>query len=75
LAGGHPGKALAYFLQLKQRRVFDLIRTHNLFMAIQDQILLLVDLDAETDGSAIQLLVDQIHSIPVSVPGKNIADA
>lgn len=35
-------------------------------MAVQDQILLLVDLD-ETDEIAVQMLVDHMHSIPVSL--------
>jgi hypothetical protein len=69
LAQKQPGKALPYFLRLKQARVFELIRDHNLFMAIQDQIVLLVDLD-DTESAAVQLLVDHMHSIPVSVDAK-----
>jgi hypothetical protein len=59
--------------------VFDLIREHNLFTDVQDQVLLLVEFDHElmekrkkeglpnADYSdAIKLLVDNIHSIPVS---------
>lgn len=71
--------------------MFDLIRKHNLFSAVQDQVLLLVEFDMELDdspakamdggeqpalarrasqgakhGRAIELLVDHVHSIPVS---------
>jgi hypothetical protein len=59
--------------------VFDLIRDNNLFADVQDQALQLVEFDHElmekrkqageavedTPGSAITLLVDHIHSIPV----------
>ena len=72
-----PGKALSYFLRLRKPFVFDLIREHNLFSAVQDQALQLIDFDLSRDaedrmstgrhGPAIQLLVDHIHSIPVSV--------
>lgn len=64
LADERPDKALPYFLRLKQPRVFDLIRKHNLFMSVQDQVVLLVD--QGPDSGAIPLLVDHIHSIPVS---------
>ena len=60
--------------------MFDLIREHNLFTDVQDQILLLVEFDhelmekrkqegwagAEVKSDAISLLVNNIHSIPVS---------
>lgn len=42
-----PAKALPYFLRLRKPNVFDLIRDHNLFTAIQDQALLLVEFDQE----------------------------
>ena len=56
--------------------MFELIREHNLFTAVQDQALLLVEFDRELmnkeksadpneRGVAITLLVDHIHSIPV----------
>ena len=75
-----PGKALPYFLRLRRPNVFDLIREHNLFTAVQDQALLLVEFDFElmekrrkageeadpNESAAIRLLVDHIHSIPVS---------
>ena len=81
LVNRQPGKALPYFLQLRRPHVFDLIREHNLFTAVQDQALLLVEFDQERKGkmdededigsakgkhgAAIQLLVDHTHSIPV----------
>jgi hypothetical protein len=80
IANRQPGKALPYFLRLRRPNVFDLIRENNLFTDVQDQVLLLVDFDHElmekrksegrqVDGvrsEAITLLVDHIHSIPVS---------
>ena len=76
-----PGKALPYFLRLRRPNVFDLIRDNNLFTAVQDQALLLVEFDHELmekrrkagedidlhQSTAIALLVDHIHSIPVGV--------
>lgn len=80
IANRQPGKALPFFLRLRRPNVFDLIRENNLFTDVQDQTLLLVDFDHELmerrkkDGlavneersAAIKLLVDHIHSIPVS---------
>lgn len=74
-----PGKALPFFLRLRRPNVFDLIRENNLFTAVQDQALLLVEFDHELmekrrkegedvrpeQSKAIELLVDHIHSIPV----------
>ena len=74
-----PGKALPFFLRLRRPNVFDLIKEYNLFTAVQDQALLLVEFDQELmgkrqnegeavgsgPGTAITLLVDHIHSIPV----------
>lgn len=79
-ANRQPGKALIYFLRLRRPNVFDLIREHNLFTDVQDQVLLLVEFDHELmekrkknglvvdegKSDAITLLVDHIHSIPVS---------
>jgi len=75
-----PGKALPFLLRLRQPHVFDLIRENNLFTAIQDQALLLVEFDQELvekrkkagedvqgTSTAIKLLVDHIHSIPVHI--------
>lgn len=44
-----PGKALEYFLRLRKPHVFDLIREHNLFLVVKDQVLLLVDFDQELE--------------------------
>lgn len=74
-----PGKALPFFLRLRRPNVFDLIREYNLFTDVQDQALLLVEFDQELiekrrkenehidpeQSTAITLLVDHIHSIPV----------
>ncbi|KAI0034356.1 vacuolar assembling protein VPS41 [Vararia minispora EC-137] len=74
-ANRQPGKALPFFLRLRQPNVFDLIREHNLFTDVQDQALLLVEFDHElmaksgskqpSRGTAIQLLVDHTYSIPI----------
>ncbi|KAK2464836.1 hypothetical protein APHAL10511_003135 [Amanita phalloides] len=75
-----PGKALPYYLRLRRPNVFDLIRENNLFTDVSDQVLLLVEFDNELmakrkeDGNAIDpskseaiaLLVDNIHSIPIT---------
>lgn len=78
VANRQPGKALTYFLRLRRPNVFDLIRENNLFTDVQDQALLLVEFDHELmekrkqegqpaqKSEAITLLVDHIHSIPVS---------
>ncbi len=71
---------MTYFLRLRRPNVLDVIREHNLFTDVKDQVLLLVEFDHELmrkreeagetieDGKsdAITLLVDNIHSIPVS---------
>lgn len=76
LVNRQPAKALPYFLRLRRSDVFDLIREHNLFTSIQDQVLLLIEFDRarsqgglndEKHGTAIQLLVDHTHSIPVGL--------
>jgi hypothetical protein len=81
IANRQPGKALPFFLRLRRPNVFDLICENNLFTDVQDQALLLVEFDQELmekrkkEGGlavyderhdAITLLVDHIHSIPVS---------
>lgn len=79
MANRQPGEALPYFIRLRRPNVFDLIRDHNLFTAVQDQALLLVEFDQELvkkrkeagrdvqgRSPAIALLVDHTHSIPVS---------
>lgn len=56
-----PGKALEYYLRLRKPHVFDLIREHNLFTVVRDQVLLLMEFDQELekrkkqeDGPAVQ---------------------
>ncbi|KAF8165888.1 vacuolar assembling protein VPS41 [Crassisporium funariophilum] len=79
-ANRQPGKALPYYLRLRRSNVFDLIRDNNLFTDVQDQVLLLVEFDhelmekrkaegwagTELQSDAITLLVDNIHSIPIT---------
>ncbi|EDR12623.1 vacuolar assembling protein VPS41 [Laccaria bicolor S238N-H82] len=78
-ANRQPGKALPFYLRLRRPNVFDLIREHNLFTDVQDQVLLLVEFDHELmekrkkeglpnadHSDAIKLLVDNIHSIPIA---------
>ncbi|KAG2086160.1 uncharacterized protein F5147DRAFT_729267 [Suillus discolor] len=74
------GKALPFFLRLRRQNVFELIREHNLFTDVKDQVLLLIEFDQEllerrkqegaegeaTSSEAIALLVDHIHSIPIA---------
>lgn len=74
---GQPARALPYYLRLRKPNVFDLIREHNLFDAVQEQALLLVEFDrerarddvkgkeADKHGAAIQLLVDHTLAIPI----------
>lgn len=42
-----PSKALVWFLRLRRPNVFDLIRENNLFTAVQDQALLLVEFEED----------------------------
>lgn len=79
-ANRQPGKALPFYLRLRRSNVFDLIRENNLFTDVQDQVLLLVEFDHELmekrkaegvegdnlESEAIKLLVDNIHSIPIT---------
>ena len=78
-ANRQPGKALPFFLRLRRPNVFDLIRENNLWTDVQDQALLLVEFDHELmkkrkeelvvyeeRSEAIELLVEHLHSIPVS---------
>ncbi|KAM6488910.1 hypothetical protein JOM56_015641 [Amanita muscaria] len=75
-----PGKALPYYLRPRRPNVFNLIRENNLFTDVSDQVLLLVEFDNELmmkkkeEGKAVDesksevitLLVDNIHSIPIT---------
>ncbi|KZP00266.1 vacuolar protein sorting-associated protein 41 [Calocera viscosa TUFC12733] len=44
-----PGRALPYLLRLRKPNVIDLIREHNLFTAVRDQVLLLVEFDQDLE--------------------------
>ena len=44
-----PSKALPYLLRLRRPEVFDFIKEHNLFASVQDQVLLLIDFDKESE--------------------------
>ncbi|KAL7410874.1 hypothetical protein BDY24DRAFT_417479 [Mrakia frigida] len=48
-----PGKALPYYLRLRRPNVFDLIRDFNLFTAVRDQALLLVEFDMELNEKTV----------------------
>ncbi|ORY33376.1 hypothetical protein BCR39DRAFT_563909 [Naematelia encephala] len=61
-----PAKALPYYIRLRRPETFDLIREYNLFAALKDQALSLVQFDQDVgQGAAIDLLVDNTHSIPI----------
>lgn len=69
---GQPGKALRYYLQLHRPDTFDLIRDHSLILDVRDQAKQLIDFEEQIWGQeaegrqAIELLVQNAHSIPVS---------
>eukprot|EP01111_Echinosteliopsis_oligospora_P016112 TRINITY_DN6578_c0_g1_i1.p1 TRINITY_DN6578_c0_g1~~TRINITY_DN6578_c0_g1_i1.p1 ORF type:complete len:893 (+),score=224.14 TRINITY_DN6578_c0_g1_i1:30-2708(+) len=56
-------KTLEILLKLKRGRVFELIKKHNLFDAIQDKVLLLMEFDDSEE--AVRLLVDNTDKIPI----------
>lgn len=62
LVNRQPGKALSYFLRLRRPHVFDLIREHNLFTAVQDQAYLLVEFDRERSGTAGETEAKEVES-------------
>ncbi|PWN54103.1 hypothetical protein IE53DRAFT_39224 [Violaceomyces palustris] len=47
IANHQPSKALPFFLRLRRPNVFDLIRDNNLFTAVQDQALLLIEFEQD----------------------------
>lgn len=72
MADRQPGKALPYFLQLRDPRVFDLIREHDLLIDVQHKIGTLVELDQNCAGTSepkhsalTPLLVEYTHSVPI----------
>lgn len=72
-------KAIEYNLRLHRPYAFDLIRQHNMFSAIKDKAMLLMESDEyllgkeknenkkATEMPAVQLLVQNVDSIPVSL--------
>lgn len=42
-----PGKAVSYLLRLRKPEVFDLIKEHNLFTDVQNQVLLMIEFSDE----------------------------
>lgn len=70
LLNHQPAKALPYFLRLRRPDVFNLIRQHNLFAAVQDQVLLLVEFDVELDHSP-EKAVDTTERQVLSPGGKH----
>ncbi|KAI0227033.1 Vacuolar protein sorting-associated protein 41 [Lamellibrachia satsuma] len=54
-------QALGIYLRLKNKDVFDLILKHNLFAAISDKIVMLMEFDQTT---AVQMLLDNRDKIP-----------
>lgn len=71
IANRQPGKALPYFLRLRRPNVFDLIRENNLFTAVQDQALLLIEF--EEDLSTKQKEEQRRNAVRKSVMGGEIA--
>ncbi|KAG8985538.1 Vacuolar protein sorting-associated protein 41, partial [Tulasnella sp. 427] len=72
-----PGKALEYYLRLRKPHVFDLIREHNLFTVVRDQVLLLMEFDQELerrkkreDGGQVQDLATPISPTATVDKGK-----
>lgn len=70
IANRQPGKALPYFLRLRRPGVFDLIREHNLFTAVQDQALLLIEF--EQDLSSKQKEEQRVNTVRKSIMGGEI---
>ena len=72
MAAHQPGKALTYYMRLRDPCVFDLIREYDLLIDVQHHIGTLVELDQECAGSTeprssalMPLLVPYTHSIPI----------
>ncbi|XP_070565310.1 vacuolar protein sorting-associated protein 41 homolog [Ptychodera flava] len=55
-------RALAIYLKLGHKDVFQLIHKHNLFDSIQDKIVLLMEFDTE---QATRMLVDNMERVPI----------
>ncbi|XP_065186438.1 vacuolar protein sorting-associated protein 41 homolog [Sycon ciliatum] len=61
---GRFDKALRIYLKLKNEHVFELIKQHNLFSAIQDQIVELMHFQPTT---ASKMLIENMEKVPVAV--------
>ncbi|CAG8496376.1 2649_t:CDS:10 [Scutellospora calospora] len=70
-----PDKALEYNLRLRRPNVFDLIREYNLFSAVQDKVILLMDFDqhliSEAQGED-EAKDEQIHTHAPPAKAKNM---
>lgn len=58
-----PGRALEYYLRLRKPYVFDLIREHNLFTVVKDQVLLLMEFDQELEKQKKQDSGREVHDL------------
>ncbi|XP_048576551.1 vacuolar protein sorting-associated protein 41 homolog isoform X2 [Nematostella vectensis] len=55
-------KSLAIFLKLRHPDVFNLIHQHNLFKSVQENIVMLMEFDAER---AVKMLIENVDKVPV----------
>lgn len=58
----HYDKALAIYLKLKHKDVFQLIHKYNLFKAVNDKIVMLMEFDEER---AVKLLIENTDKVPI----------
>lgn len=69
LRAHEPGKALSFYLRLRDTRAYSLIKEHSLFTDVTDQALLLVKLDgedpAQPPGEGVRILAENAFAIPV----------
>ena len=56
-------KTLEILLKLKRGNVFELIRQHNLYDAIHDKVVLLMEFDRD---KAVEILVSNADKIPIA---------
>lgn len=77
-ADRHPERAIEYLLRLRRPDVIKLIQENQLYTAIQDKAILLLEFDQHTNGPnvqprdlvdapAVQMLVQAVDAIPVSL--------
>lgn len=73
-----PDKAIEYYLRLRRPNAFELIQEYNMFDAVKDKAVLLMEFDQHliekeesqtkpTKMPAVQLLVKNTDAIPVSL--------